>query len=484
MASSTAAGGGQLHHQIGLGRALFQSIAFMGPGASIVFSLGLVIANAGVAAPLAMAVCLVAALCVASSVGQLARHIPAAGGFFSYTSAALGRTAGFATGWLWVQFVFASTSFGAVLFGVEGNDFCNTYLHVNIPWWAIALAALAFTAAATYRGIKLSTSVTMILGIAEVAILLCVIIALIVHAGAANTATTFDLGKAATFGLFALGIVFSISLFIGFEGATPLSEEIRNPRRNVPRAVIGSTLAIGLFYVLATYAAVVGWGPSKLGSYVSAADPWRDMTNRLGGWVAFFVALAILNSLFAFTQAVFNSGTRVLFAMGRAQALPEQLSSLHPKRETPHIAVATVAALSALATFGLGLWRGPFPALVMTVTFAAINFTIIYILGCASATGFFARYRRSEFSPIWHVIVPLIGIAVLVVALYKSVYPVPAYPSSWGVWFAPAWIVLGVAVYAWRGRRLANHEFARAMQLADEEPARPGTGAVFEPERA
>ena len=482
MASNTAAGDGQFHHQIGLGRALFQSIAFMGPGASIVFSLGLVISNAGVAAPLAMAVCLVAALCVASSVGQLARYIPAAGGFFSYTSAALGRTAGFATGWLWVQFVFASTSFGAVLFGYEANDFCKTYLSANIPWWVFALAALAFTAGATYRGIKFSTGVTMVLGATEVVILLCVIVALIIHSGSANTASTFNLGKAATFGAFALGIVFSISLFIGFEGATPLSEEIRSPRRNVPRAVIGSTLAIGLFYVLATYAAVVGWGPGNLASYASAADPWRDMTNQLGGWVAFFVALAILNSLFAFTQAVFNSGTRVLFAMGRARALPEQLSSLHPKWETPHIAVATVAALSALATFGLGLWRGPFPALVMTVTFAAINFILIYILGCASATSFFARYRRSEFSTIWHVIVPLIGIAVLVVALYKSVYPVPAYPASWGVWFAPVWIGLGAIALVWRRRRLANQEFARAMQLANEEPAR--ADAALEPGRA
>jgi amino acid transporter len=477
MAGTSSADKSQLQQQIGLGRALFQSIAFMGPGASIVFSLGLVIANAGVAAPLAMVVCLVAALCVASSVGQLARYIPAAGGFFSYTSAALGRQGGFAAGWLWVQFVFASSSFGAILFGVEGNDFCTTYLHANVPWWVISLAVLAFAAATAYRGVKLSTGVTMVLGIAEVAILLCVIIALIIHAGSANTGETFNLGKATTFGLFALGIVFSISLFIGFEGSTPLAEEIRNPRRNVPRAVIGSTLAIGLFYVLATYAAVVGWGPSKLGSYAAAANPWHDMSNRLGSWVAFFVALAILNSLFAFTQAVFNGGTRVLFAMGRAQALPEQLSRLHPTHRTPHVAVATTAGLSALATFGLGLWRGPFPALIMTVTFAAINFTIMYILGCASATAFYARYRRQEFSLLWHGLVPLIGSAVLVVALYKSVYPVPAYPASWGVWFEPAWIILGVAALAWRGRRLANQEFARAMQLADKQPQQP-TAAV------
>ena len=112
--SSTALPESSLRPQIGLGRALFQSIAFMGPGASIVFSLGLVIANAGVAAPLAMAVCMVAALCVAASIGQIARYIPAAGGFFSYATGGLGKRVGFLTGWLWMQFVVNSMAAAVV----------------------------------------------------------------------------------------------------------------------------------------------------------------------------------------------------------------------------------------------------------------------------------------------------------------------------------------------------------------------------------
>src|SRR5437763_16633366 len=98
-ASAPAGGEGHLHRAIGPGNVLFQSIAFMAPGGSVVFGLGLIILYANVAAPLALAIALVAALCVAACIGQMARHIPSTGGFFFYFSARPGQAAGFAARW-------------------------------------------------------------------------------------------------------------------------------------------------------------------------------------------------------------------------------------------------------------------------------------------------------------------------------------------------------------------------------------------------
>src|SRR6266567_1662613 len=120
--ASSAVNEGHLHRRIGLRNVLFQSIAFMGPGASIVFGLALIIGYAGVASPLAMAVALLAALCVAACIGQLARHIPSAGGFFSYITASLGKVAGFAAGWTWAVIAIVGPTVGALLFGIVGND--------------------------------------------------------------------------------------------------------------------------------------------------------------------------------------------------------------------------------------------------------------------------------------------------------------------------------------------------------------------------
>jgi amino acid transporter len=482
MSSASAPGrdDAQLHRRIGLENVLFQSIAFMAPGGSVVFGLGLIILYANVAAPLALAVSLVAALCVAACIGQMARHIPSAGGFFSYVTAALGKAAGFAAGWTWAVMALVGPTVGALLFGIVGNDFCKTYLDLDVKWWVLSGAVMVVTAAATLVGVKLSTGVTIVLGVLEVSILLLVMIALIIHAGGDNTIQVLNFNKAHSFGDFALGIVYAVAVFVGFEAAAPLAEEVRNPRRNIPRAVIGSTALIGIFYVLAIYTAVVGWGPNDLQGYLSSPDPWREMANRLGGWVAFFVIVAILNSLFAVTQAGFNASTRLLFAMGRARVLPQRLAHVDSRHETPSVAIAVVFVLSTVATLGFGLWRGAFNAFVFYITIVSLAFIVLYIVTCVATPVFFSRVRRSELNWFWHGLVPFIGGATLLVVLYKSVHPLPAYPASWAVWATFGWILGGIAIAAvlTATGRLPADEFARAMELqSHEERDEPASAA-------
>jgi amino acid transporter len=469
--ASAAVKEGQLHRRIGLRSVLFQSIAFMAPGGSVVFGLGLIILYANVAAPLALAVSLIAPLCVAECIGQLARYIPSAGGFFSYITAALGRAAGFAAGWGWAVMAFVGPTIGALLFGIVGNDFCNTYLSVDVPWWLLSGAVMIVTATTTLVGVKLSTGVTIVLGVLEVSILLLVMVALIIHAGGDNTIQVLNFNKASSFGNFALGIVYAVAVFVGFEAAAPLAEEVKDPRRNIPRAVIGSTALIGLFYVLAIYTAVVGWGPGKLDGYLASPDPWREMANQLGGWVAFFVIVAILNSLFAVTQAGFNASTRLLFAMGRARVLPSALARIHPKYETPWVAIAVVFALSATASLGFGLWKGAFNAFVFYIPIVSLVFISLYIVTCIATPLFFGRVRRNEFHWFWHGLVPLVGGGTLLVVLYKSVHPMPAYPASWAVWASLGWIVAGIVIAAALELtgKLPADEFARAMELQAHE---------------
>jgi amino acid transporter len=366
---------------------------------------------------------------------------------------------------------FVGPTIGALLFGIVGNDFCTTYLSVDVPWWVLSGAVMIVTAVLTLVGVKLSTGVTIVLGVLEVSILLIVMVALIIHAGGNNTIQVLNFNKASSFGNFALGIVYAVAVFVGFEAAAPLAEEVKDPRRNIPRAVIGSTALIGLFYVLAIYTAVVGWGPAKLSGYLSSPDPWREMANQLGGWVAFFVIVAILNSLFAVTQAGFNASTRLLFAMGRARVLPSALARIHPKYETPWVAIAVVFVLSFTASLGFGLWKGAFNAFVFYITIVSLVFISLYIVTCIATPLFFSRVRRNEFNWFWHGLVPVVGGGTLVVVLYKSVHPMPAYPASWAVWASFAWIATGIVIAAALelAGKLPADEFARAMELQAHE---------------
>lgn len=452
-----------LQRSIGLGRVLFQSIGLMGPGASIVFGLGLIIANTGQSSPFAMVVALIAALLVAVSIGQLAARIPGAGGLYSYAAAALGSSVGFLVGWGYTLLSFIFPPVGAALFAVVGQDFCNTYLHFNPPWWPLALIALGVTLANTYFGVKISTTVTLVLGTVEVTILLLVSILLVIHAGGSNSLSVFNPANAAhtgksTINWVFLGVVYAVAVFTGFESSVQLAEEAEHPRYVVPRAVVLSVAAIGIFYVFAMYTAVVAWGPTKLDGYLTSPDPWREMGNRLGGFFAFLVVLAILNSLLALTQAAFNSTTRLLMALGRARNLPEQLGRVHPMHHTPYVAAFTTGALSLIALFVAAYkFNGPFNTFVFMITVVSLMLISLYIVTMVGCIVYFLTRRRADFNPWLHLLAPIVGLALLLPALYYSGQGL-TYPASWSIPTILIWMGIGLVLLI--GLRVTGRDIA------------------------
>ena len=135
-------------------------------------------------------------------------------------------------------------------------------------------------------------------------------------------------------------MVFVILAFIGFESAAPLAEEARRPRWTVPQAVVGSASIVGLFYVLCSYAWVVGTGfPHFTETRFAQANPWRHLGEVFwsAGWVLIF--FAIVNSALANANAGTNAVERVLFAMARNGVLPSALARTHPVHRTPHVAI-------------------------------------------------------------------------------------------------------------------------------------------------
>src|SRR5436305_13055771 len=105
-------------------------------------------------------------------------------------------------------------------------------------------------------------------------------------------------------------MVCAILPFIGFEAAEPLCEEAKNQRRTVPFAVVGSALAIGLFYILCSYAWVFGAGFNNFVNQATGADPWRNLGRAFWSAGCVLIFLAIVNSLAANPNAAVNAATR------------------------------------------------------------------------------------------------------------------------------------------------------------------------------
>src|SRR5262249_52503340 len=151
------------------------------------------------------------------------------------------------------------------------------------------------------------------------------------------------------------GMVFGILAVQGFEAAAPLGEEARNPRRTVPRALIGASLLVGAVMLLCSYGTVMGWGIGNIASYANDPNPWDTLARHFwgGGWAVFF--LAIVNSLFAAGNAGMAASSRMLFSMGRNNIAPAVFGRSHPRHRTPYVAILAQTAVGAALALGLGL---------------------------------------------------------------------------------------------------------------------------------
>ena len=325
-------------HSIGLWQVLFQSITHMAPAAAVAYSIYISVPDAQQALPLSVALALIACICAATAIGQLAKLWPSAGGMFTYVARSLGPGWGFLVAWLFIGFEPLVAPFLYLEFGWAMNEVFQSEVgwHYSGQWWIWLLLIAIFVLALTYRDIRLSTTAGVILGAFEIAIFGALAIWMLISNAGDLNAQPFNPHHAVGdwSGVFK-GMVFAILAFIGFEAAAPLGEEARNPKRTVPRAVVGSAIIIGLFYVLCAYAWVFGAGFDNFVKQATGADPWRDLGKVFWstGWILVF--LAICNSIAANSNAAVNAATRVFYALARNGLAPRPLARTHPQFKTP-----------------------------------------------------------------------------------------------------------------------------------------------------
>jgi amino acid transporter len=459
---------------IGLREVLFQSITDMAPGAAIAASIPAGALFAGGALPLSVIFALIACLFCASSIGLLASHMPSAGSLATYAARGLHPAAGFLVAWGYILAGALISPLVLLQLGFTTAATINSEWHAypaNL-WWPWALAGAVIVLAAGYYGIRTSARLGTILGISEIAVFLVLAVFLVVHAGGHNSWSVFGTshtppgfrGLAGVIG----GSVYTILAFGGFEGAAPLAEETRDPKRTIQRAVLLATLLIGALYVFTTYAADVAFGPARF-THFSGSGPssWEGLARAFYGIFWFFVFLAIVNSTIANANAGVNVSSRTAYAMGRIGAFPRFLALVHPRHRSPHVAILAGFAVTVAVTLGLGLGYDPVTAFAMVGTGIVIVLAAIYIVMNAACIGFFARRRRG-WNPVLHLVIPLLGIAAFVPAWLTSagirafsfVAPLSAPVSYMGPGVA-GWMAVGVIYLVY----LYSHDPRRVTEV-------------------
>jgi amino acid transporter len=468
---------------IGLPEVLFQSITHMAPAVATALSIGAATGFAGRLTPLAVVFAMVACLFTAYSIGQLAKHLPSAGGMYTYVSHGLGPFFGWLMAW---AFALAEPLVAPILlaaFGLYGGIFLTTYLHIGegftYLWVVLAVLCGLLLWWLIYRGIGISTRTGVVLGVIEIVIFVFISTLLIANAGSANTLNVFIPGDEGVQPAFQ-GMIFCLLAFIGFEAAAPLGEEAQEPRRTIPRAVIWSTIAVGAFYVFNYYGATVFFGPDRMAAEFytfNNGDPWGFMAEQvLGTLGGILVVFAIINSSFANANSGATAATRSIFSMGRAGLLPRFFAAVHPTNRTPVNAIHFQAIVAIVIAVAGGLiladdpfeGSGPINIYVFIGTMLGLLFAGMYIAVNVAVIGFYLRERRDEFNVIKHLVVPVLGVLAMIPAVMSVIggltiplfdVTLPPYENSLR-FTAPivgAWMLLGVVIFVvlWMTNRAA-----------------------------
>ena len=459
---------------------LAQSVGFMGPVFSAAFIIPAIVGanaslkGAGIAAPLSVLIASIGVFALGWIVAQYAKRIHAAGSLYDYVSNGLGSTIGAAAGWLYYGGTIILTTGLGVLIGGYVHDILLPTLGFDsglLPiWlWNAIWAVLLF--AILYFGVQISTRVQLTLALISIVVMLAFFVKVIVDLGSDNDfATVFNPNSSPDgWSGILFGVLYGVLIFVGFETAANLAEETAEPKKDIPRAVLLSVVLISVFYLVASYVEVAGFGFNLDAIFQAAgAGPLfvlSDPSMFGSELIAKVVVIVVLLDILAVGVGASVASTRGVFAMARDRRLPGTFAKVSPKYGTPIGAILLLIVIQGFLivanevsdTF-LALPDLPhyFSIFIWCATFGAFALIVVYLLmSIGSLRGLSDTPKKVG---LW--CSAIIGIVITVAAIYGSFYKVTS-PTLIAPWAAVAWFALGlVYMLLVKGREPASDALA------------------------
>jgi len=420
---------------------LGQSVANIAPSATPALVIPLVFATAGNGTWLAYLFATVAIALVAANLNQFTRRSASPGSLYAYVAKGLGTDVGVIAGWALILAYTLTAS--AVLSGfVNYANVLFGYGGISIPPILIAIVGAVAAWFLAYKDIKLSTKI--MLAFEVISLFLIIILAGFVII---TNGFSFDFGQFSLEGVsitsIGTGLVLAFFSFTGFESASALGDEAKNPLKSIPRAITTSALFVGIFFVVLSYSEVLGFSGSST-TLDAAAAPLSDIASKYGiGFFGPLISIGALISFWACFLACTNSGARIFFTMSQHGIFHSFIGNTHVKNKTPHIAItitATIAAIIPIILIGTG--AGLFEIYGWVGTIATYGFITLYTLISVAAPVYL--YREKELK-IKNVVLSVASVLILFIPIVGSIYSNSlAAPYSWFIYIFLGWLVLGV----------------------------------------
>lgn len=359
---------------------------------------------------------------------RMALRITNSGAFYAYIGKGLGKPAGGGAAFLALTAyaVIVIGQFGAI--GAFSRDFFMRTFDIDIPWILFALIAIAIVAFLGYRQISLSAKVLGIALLTEAGVLLVLAVPVLAQGGADG----YDLSGFTPSTIFAgagAGAMFAIAFgaFIGFESTAIYSEEAKDPKRTLPRAVYLAVGFLTIFYGFMAWVLVVAYGSSNI-QEAALADPvglvFVVMEQYVGYPAVVVTEILLITSSFASVLAFHNTASRYLFALGRERMLPRALGRVNTAHGSPAVASNTMIVFALVfSVFFFVVGADPYlQVFLLGVAPGVIAIIFLQALCSVAIVAFFARFGRDGGLSVWSTLVaPAISAVLLFIACYLVV---------------------------------------------------------------
>jgi amino acid transporter len=429
---------------------LAQSVSTISPTATPVATIPLVCALAGNGTWLAYVLATCAIFLVALCVSKFARYSASPGSLYSFAATALPPSLGAITAWSLLLAYIATGSSVIGGFYHYGNILLHDATgHVTSTVF-LSLLVTGVSMWIAWRDVKISARLMLWIEIVSVSSILLVVALVLVRHGWHIDLEQLHLRGMTGSGL-RLGLVLALFSFCGFESATTLGAEARDPLKTIPRAVIQSALLCGAIFTICAYTEDLGL--RLAGQDLGASTAPMRVVAEVGGvrMLGEVIDIGALVSLFACTLACITAAARVLLLMSHRGLAHGSMRTTHARNETPSravivtgiAAVLPVAILAARGAGGLDVygWMG---------SLATYGFIVAYALVCSVLPRYLRKHNA--YRPGAQVI-PWLAFGAMLLALVGNLYPVPEGPYGKLPYIYLVYLAAGLVWFLWNRKK-------------------------------
>ncbi|HET9653752.1 MAG TPA: APC family permease [Kineosporiaceae bacterium] len=474
----------QLRRELNIWETIGISVALMAPSMAANINPQGMVGTVGRAIPLTFVLALVGVLLVSYTFVKLCQKFHHSGSVYGFVGATLGPRAGVAAGW---ALLGTYTFYGVVTSMACGRIFVAFLDGIGVwkspPDWAaflVAALALVLVYLLTVSPVRQGTRTLLTVEVLTVLLIVAVALIVVIRLAAGNapggthlTLTPFAVQPGTGTSDLFLGVVFGFLSFAGFEAAATLGEEARHPRRDIPRAILGTAIFGGIYFVFVTWVEVMGFGadPAGIKAFGNSGSLMGDLgSSFVGSWAGDLISFGASVSAFGCALACAVGASRLLYALSRDGVGPAALSRVSGRQGTPvpasvivvagmYLIIAVMALVFRSDSLTVFVNSGVMGTLILLVAYVLATLGVIRLL-------FLGADRTT---PRWQLAVPVLALLVLLYTLWRNVYPYPSTdPSTASFWLpivCAVWVLLALVVILIRpevarraGDRLAAEE--------------------------